>query len=402
MRLFDTRALWIATVLLAAAGGATAQSVTSIRGLGYPIAQSDARAESLDGIGVAVKGLAVPFTNPASVARTTRRGVVVSAVATEWDSSLGDATGSSGATRFPMIRVIFPLRRVVLTGGYGAFLDQAWSVEREGSHTLSTGSVTFRDQFTSVGGVGQARLGAALPLGDRWAVGVSIGAYTGRQDLGLTRRYDTTSIGMLQAYSETRAVQYSGTVAQVGVQWDAGDVLRVGGSVTWSGTLTADSTAGEVTPRESDLPRQVAAGASAYLAPSLLASVSGRWSGWGGTDASGGLMETEGTVSSRDTWELGAGLELDDPERRTLYSFPLRAGFQYRQLPFSFVGDNAPTEWLASVGTGLRMGADFNTPVARIDLTVQRGARTASGSGSTPDLEESMWRFVLGISIFGT
>ena len=404
MRLFDTRALWIATALFAVAGGAAAQSVTSISGLGYPIAQSDARAESLDGIGVAVKGLAVPFTNPASVARATRRGVVVSAVATEWDSSLGDLSGSSGATRFPLIRVIFPMRGVVLTGGYGAFLDQAWSVEREGTHTLSTGPVTFRDQFTSVGGVGQARLGAAIPLGDRWAVGVSIGMYTGRQDLGLTRRYDndSASIGTLQAYSETRAVQYSGTVAQVGVQWDPAEVVRVGGSVTWSGTLTADSTVGQVTTREYDLPLQVAAGASAYLAPSLLASVSGRWSGWGGTDPSGGLMETRGTVSSRDTWELGAGLELDDPERRTLYSFPLRAGFQYRQLPFTFVGDNAPTEWLASVGAGLRMGADFNTPVARIDLTVQRGARTASGSGSTPDLEETLWRFVLGVSIFGT
>ena len=401
MKLLDARVLWIATALLTAAGGAAAQSVTSIRGLGYPIAQSDGRAEALDGIGVAVKGLAVPFTNPASVARTTRRGVVVSAVATEWDSSLGSVSGSSGATRFPLIRMVFPLRRVVLTAGYGAFLDQGWSVEREGTHPLSTGPVTFRDQYTSVGGVGQARLGAAIPLG-RWAVGVSLGRYTGRQDLGLTRRYDSTAVGTLQAYSETRAVQYSGMVAQVGVQWDPGDVLRLGGSVTWSGTLTADSTAGEVTTREYDLPLQVAAGASAYLAPSLLASVSGRWSGWSTTDPSGGLMETREAASSRDTWELGAGLELDDPERRALYNFPIRAGFQYRQLPFSFVGDNAPTEWLASLGAGLRMGADFDTPVARIDLTVQRGARTASGSGTIPDLEETLWRFVLGISIFGT
>lgn len=399
---FYARTLLSATILLGLAGGLPGQSVTSIRGLGYPIVPVDARAEALGGIAVGVQGLTVPFTNPASVAGVTRRGVVVSAVSTDQNASLGEASGQVGASRFPLIRVVIPAGGVVISAGYGAFLDQAWAVQRSGTQTLSTGEVSYEDQFSSVGGVGQAQLAAAVPVGRGLAVGLSIGALTGRQDLGISRRYDSTAVGTLQSFTETRSVQYRGATAQLGFQWDVSSEIRVGGSLTWSGTLTADSVAGRVTTREYELPLQVAAGASAYLAPGLLASVAGRWGGWSVTDASDGLMETAGPVASRDTWEVGGGFELDNPDRRSRYSFPLRLGFQYRQLPFAFVDDNAPSEWLASAGAGLRLGADFDTPVARLDLTVQRGARTAAGTAATPDLEETMWRLVIGVAIFGT
>ncbi len=399
---FETRMLLLVTILVGLAGGLQAQSVTSIRGLGYPIVPVDARAEALGGIGVGVQGLTVPFTNPASVAGVTRRGVVISSVATDQQASLGEASSEVNGSRFPLIRVVIPAGGVVVSAGYGAFLDQAWSVERTGTQTLGTSDVTYRDGFSSVGGVGQAQLAAAVPVGWGLSVGLSIGALTGRQDLGISRRYDSTAVGNLQPFTETRSVQYSGTTGQVGFQWDVTDEVRVGGSFTWSGTLRADSADGRAVTREYDLPLQAAGGLSAYLAPGLLATAAGRWSGWSVTEASGGLLETVGTVASRDTWEVGGGLELDNPERRERYNFPLRVGFQYRQLPFAFVGDNAPSEWLASAGFGLRVGADFNTPMARIDVTVQRGARTAAGDATLPELEETLWRLVLGVAIFGT
>lgn len=391
----------LVALLMVCAADAAAQSITSIRGLGYPIVATDARSEALGGLGIGVMGLAVPFTNPASAADVRQRGVMVSAAATERTSTIGNASASTGTTRFPLMRILFPVGDLVLTGGYGTYLDQSWSVVRTGSQSLSTGPVDYRDVLTSVGGIGQARLAAALPLGDQFAVGVSLGRYTGGQEVQIRRRFDSTAIGSLQPYAENRGVQYGGTTAQVGFRWDAGEVLRVGGSLTWSGTLSADSAQGQVSSREYDLPFEVAGGASAYLAPGLLAAVSGRWSGWSVTDASGGLVESGEGVSSRDTWEVGGGLELDDPGRRETRSFPLRLGFQYRQLPFTFASDS-PTEWLASLGLGMRFGSDFNTPLARIDLTVQRGARTAAGNDATPALDETLWRFVLGISIFGT
>lgn len=391
----------LALLLVLLAGGASGQSLTSVRGLGYPILPADARSEALGGLGIGLIGLAVPMTNPASAAGVDRRGVVVSGSATERRSALGDVSASTGATRFPLMQVLFPVGRVVLTGGYGTFLDQSWSVVQEGSAPVGTGSIGYRDVVESLGGVGQARIGAAVPLGDRFALGLSVGGYTGSQSVTIRRLFDTTAVGLIEPYSETRGARYSGVTTQVGFRWDPLSVLRVGGSVTWSGTLHADSTDGPLPSREYDLPLQIAGGASAYLAPGLLAAVSGRWSGWSVTDPSGGLADPTAEVSSRDTWELGAGLELDNPERRAIRSYPLRVGFQYRQLPFTFVSDH-PREWLASLGVGMRLGTNVNTPLARVDLTIQRGARTASGGDGIPALDESVWRFVLGVSIFGT
>lgn len=389
------------TLVLAMTTSTAAQSVTSLRGLGYPMMATDSRSEALGGLGIGLIGLAVPFTNPASAAGVGRRGVVIAATATERTSALGTVSATSGATRFPLMRILVPLGNAVLTAGYGSYLDQSWAVVRDGSQPLGTGTVTYTDYLSSMGGVGQAQLGAALPLGERFAVGLTLGRYMGRQELVLRRRFDSTSVGTLRSYQETRSVQYGGASARLGVRWDLGSAARVGASVTWSGSLSADSMAGAVTSQEYDLPLQVAAGASAYLSPGILAAVSGRWSGWSATDAGSGLVDTGEPVSSRDTWELGAGVEFDNPQRRESSSFPLRLGFQYRQLPFTFVSDQ-PTEWFVSAGAGVRIGSDFDTPLARLDVTILRGARSAAGGGGVPALEETLWRFALGLSIFGT
>lgn len=401
MRVLNARTVLAVILVTGSAGGLAGQSLTAARGLGYPILPTDARSEALGGLGIGLMGLAAPFTNPATSAGVDRRGVVVTAAATNRRTALGDISGRTGATRFPLIRILFPVGGVVLSGGYGTFLDQSWSVIREGSESTGGGSFAYRDVVESRGGIGQAYLGAALPIGDRFALGVALGRYTGSQDVSISRVFDTTSIGLLEPYSETRTFRYGGPTAQFGFRWDAMDVVRVGGSVTWSGTLTADSLAGPVPSRDFELPIQVAGGASAYLAPGLLGAVSGRWSGWSVTDPTGGLADPDADITSRDTWELGGGLELDNPERRAIRTFPLRLGFQYRQLPFTFASDS-PTEWLASLGLGMRMGTNVETPLARVDLTIQRGGRTASGSATIPALDEVVWRFALSVSLFGT
>jgi hypothetical protein len=145
----------------------------------------------------------------------------------------------------------------------------------------------------------------------------------------------------------------------------------------------------------------VAGGASGFLVPGLLAAVSGRWSGWSGTDAGAiGLPGMEPGASSRDTWEVGGGLEWTAVRPAAPRHFPVRVGVQYRQLPFPFA-DEAPSELFWGAGAGLRVGADPANPLALVDLGVQRGVRTASGGSAMDDLTERMWRIALSISLFG-
>lgn len=389
-------------VLVLAAAGAQSQSITSIRGLGYPLLPSDARTEILGGLGIGLKGLAVPLTNPAAPASVARRGVVVSASALEQDAALGDQQDSFGSTRFPLIRVLFPAGPVVVTAGYGGYLDQSWGVTRTGQVTEGSTQVGYSDIVASTGGIGQVQLGVAVPLGSRFALGGAIGAYTGSQRIDFRRQFDTTSVGNLQSFGESWKWQYSAPMAQVGMRWDPVDVLRVGASVTWAGTLSADSAAGPAANTDYSLPLQVAGGASAYLAPGLLAAVSGRWSDWSSVGRVASPAPVAGVdVAGNDTWELGGGLEWSDPSERATRAFPVRVGFQYRQLPFSF-GGGRPTEWFAGGGLGMRLGVDPENPLTRIDLSVQRGERTAPAETGVGDLTETAWRFSLTLSIFGT
>ena len=390
------------TALALTASSAAAQSLTGIRGLGYPIQPTDARTEVLGGLGLGLKGVVAPLTNPAAPAGIARRGVMVAVQATERDVRLGDASDASGATRFPLIQVIYPVGRVVLSVGYGAYLDQAWGVIRSGETVVDDTPLTYTDRIESTGGIGQLQAGVAVPIGQRLAIGAAVGAHTGSQRVELFRLFDTTSVAALDPYSDAFEWEYSGLMAQVGAQLDFGDLARLGASVTWAGSMDADSVAGRVVGRSFDLPLQVAGGASAFLSPGLLAAASVRWSGWSVTEVpENALPLVTGGSAGRDTWEVGGGIEWDASSDASLRSFPLRVGFQYRQLPFALV-DEAPNEWLAGAGLGMRLGSDPANPLGLLDLTVQRGARTAPGDATIGDLDERVWRFTLSLSLFGT
>ncbi|HUG39869.1 MAG TPA: hypothetical protein VMM12_05265 [Longimicrobiales bacterium] len=386
------------------AAGAAAQSLTSVRGLGYPLLPVDARSEIMGGLGIGLQGFGIPMTDPAAPAGVIRRGFVLAVENTSRQMDLGETGDVSSATRFPLLRMIFPLRQVVLTVGYGAFLDQSWGVSTSGSLPLgSGGAVSYSDLVESTGGVGQFQVGAALPLGEDFAVGATVGGLIGNQRVRLVRRFDTTAVAGFEPFDEAYGWRYSGLTASAGANARVGRVAQLGASVTWSGTVTADSVEGRAVGREFEAPLQVAGGASAYLGPRLLAAVSTRWSGWSAASpegAAGGVVGVGDVIDARDTWEVGAGLELDSPESRRTRTFPVRVGFQYRQLPFTFLEDQ-PTEWLVGAGVGMRMGTSPENPIALVDLAVQRGARSAAGTAALGDFRESVWRVALTLSLFG-
>lgn len=390
---------------MAAAGPLAAQSITSVRGLGYPLLPVDARSQVLGGFGIGLQGFSTPLTNPAGAARVVRRGFVLALENSSREISLGPSSEGTSATRFPLLQMIFPVSRVVLTLGYGGFLDQSWGVESSGAIVLGTGgTLPFQDAIESTGGLGQFQFGAALPLGDDIAIGASVGAVTGNQRIQLVRQYDTTSVAGFESFVEAYGWRYSGVTAAFGVDAEVGRLARLGAMVRWSGDVTADSTEGPAVGRSFDLPLEVAAGGSVYLGPRLLFAASGRWSGWGDAapaGGGGGVAAIGEVLGARDTWEFGAGLELDDVASRDARTFPVRIGIQYRQLPFTFVADQ-PTELFYGAGIGMRMGTDPQNPVALVDLGVQRGTRTATGDAVIGDLSESVWRIALTLSLFGS
>ena len=112
-----------ATVLVASALPAQlqAQSLFATRGLGVPITASDARAAALGGIGVGLSGFNFTMENPADVAGLLRRGATATLQPTWNNMELDGQSDRVGGSRFPLIRVFYPLNpRLAASLGYGA------------------------------------------------------------------------------------------------------------------------------------------------------------------------------------------------------------------------------------------------------------------------------------------
>lgn len=375
----------------------TAQSLFASQGLGLPVNATDARVRILGGLGIGLLGSDISLVNPANPAGTLRKGISAVMVTTPLTMSLGDRRAFATSTRFPLIRAVLPIgTRWVATVAYGSYLDQAWSVRADRMEAIGADTVPVRDVVSSSGGVGQYRLGLAYSLGSRLALGISAGGYSGQQQILLSRQFtDTTTLTEVESFQSRLSRSYSGPLVSAGVRWDPASFARLGVSVTLPGNLKMKSEQGQLENRTVPLPVQVASGASAYLSPDLLLAASARWSGWGKANAALSTgAEPAGVPAARDTWEIGGGLEYASTARQSR-SVPLRVGFRYAQLPFSFDGQ-LPNEWAVGGGFGLRVGPQVD-PQALIDLGVERGARGSTANGN---LQEMFWQISLSVSLF--
>jgi hypothetical protein len=202
-------------------------------------------------------------------------------------------------------------------------------------------------------------------------------------------------------FQESHRWAYNGLLGAVGVRIDPTPATRVAASLTWSDRLGADPQELPLLERTYAMPLRLSAGASALVAPRLLATLSAQYTAWDDSEdfASPGAPAGTG-VLGRPVWEVGGGVEWEQLRKGTRI-FPLRLGFRYGQLPFHLSGDEPANEWAVATGIGLRLASDDFGPLAVADLSIERGRR-AGWQGSVPDgLTENFWRFGASIALFG-
>jgi hypothetical protein len=394
------RFIVVLALLFIAPAAAHAQSLFGTRGLGVPSDGYDARARALAINGVGLLGLSTSLVNPAEPAGTLRRGVTAAFQPSFGSVEFEGEDDDISATRFPLIRILYPTRLGVFSLGYSGVLDQSWAVIADGQEILGSDTVATRDAVVTVGGIGQLRLGFARRVTDRLAVGVAVGIYTGNIDRGITRVYPDSTLGFREFETHSRW-DYSGPLAAVGMRFDAGADLRFGASLTWSGTLKAKPQEGSETEYQYDMPLRFAVGASGRVARNLIAAVSGSWTSWTSDD-----YRTPGNntaTAAEQQMEIGGGFEYQELRRGTRV-FPLRLGVRTSKLPFHLVDEEAPGEWAITGGIGFRLVEDDFGPLAVADVGVERIQReglAGSGQVSHGALKESFWRFTVSLSLFG-
>ena len=392
------RAFMMLTLLACSPLAASAQSLFSTRGLGVPAEGYDARARALGVNGVGLTGLSTSTVNPAEQAGFLRRGVTAAFQPWSGSTEFQGEDDNVGGTRFPIMAIFYPTRMGVFTLSYTGLLEQSYAVIADGEEILGTDTVQTADLVEADGGIGQLRLSFARQLSAKFALGVSVGIFTGNIDRGISRTYPDSAIG-LRPFETHNRWSYSGPQASIGALWDPVPDMRIGASVTWSGTLKASPEEGSTTEYEYQMPLRFAAGASGRVGRNLMATVSGSWASWSSDDyRTPGVLEP---TTAETEMEIGGGIEYTDL-RRGNRVFPIRLGARTSKLPFHLPGEEAPSEWAITGGLGLRLVEDDFGPLAVADVGVERGTREGFASSTASDgLNESFWRFTVSLSLFG-
>jgi hypothetical protein len=377
--------------VLASPGGAASQSLLGAGGLGVPVTPVDARGQALGNPGIGLSGAAILPTDPAAAADLVIPSVTFTLRHSWVDLESEEALPTASGSRFPLVGVSYPVGQLgTATLTFASALDQRWDVELE--RTVDLGSETARvtDSFVSDGGLSSIRLGFARRIAPSLAVGVSAGRYVGDLSRAFTRRFDSLSVeSSVPAFSVGGRWRFSAPVLTGGAQLDVGDFLRVAASLTWSGSLDAepsDDTEGRA--ETFDLPMEYRVGATAVLAPELRATAGLAWADW--SDAGGGDLAGGGGTATLD---MGVGLEWGSG---SLFGrgAPLRVGWRRSEFPFRFE-DETPVETAWTGGFGLRLVQASGFDLARMDLAVERGDRSAG------TLSETFWRTTLSLRIAG-
>jgi hypothetical protein len=301
----------------------------------------------------------------------------------------GDERENLSATRFPLIGIAYPMGvRTMATLTFGSFLDQRWAAESQKVLDLAGEDVLVTDRFSSDGGVSALRVGVARAVTDRVGAALTVGVYTGELNRTFTHQFDSLSVGADVSDFVTRGRwQLRGPTVTAGGVLDPIELGRVAGSVTWSGDLRAepqDDTEGGTL--DFSLPLEYRVGASGALTPRLSLTAGVTYADWSDTG-----KDVAQDVEARASWSIGGGMEWQGPAwigRR----FPVRAGYRHRSLPFRF-GDDEPSESIVAMGLALNFSQVEDIPLARIDIAVEKGDRSAGA------LNESFWRTTVSLRL---
>jgi hypothetical protein len=365
---------------------AAAQSLFSGGGLGMTAEPLEARSRALGGVQVGLPGWQISMVDPAGAAGL----VLPSITATLQPSSIqpeGELSG--GGSRFPLVGVSYPFGRHVVSLQFGSFLDQQWEVRAERSIELGAGSANVLDLLTSDGGIGQVRVGWAAPVTPSLFLGANVGSYVGSVERRFSREVSQPGQQVqLEPFIASNRWRASGPVATAGVIWNPSTLFRLSGAVEWSGDLSMDPQSGDGSERNYPMAMSLRGGGTFMLAPGLLLTLGVTAADWSET---GAALE-DGGVRDR-AWTYGGGVEWTRASLRGR-PMPIRVGYGSRQFPFHFDGE-AVDESSFSAGFGLNL-ADIETiPTARIDVSVERGSRTAAS------LSEEFWRGAISIRLAG-
>jgi hypothetical protein len=269
-------------------------------------------------------------------------------------------------SRFPYMAFGGPVRNTGLAFGisYATYTNRDFTIATQDTVDLRDVLVPVFDTLSSRGGLSDLRFAAAYRVRPRSVVGGSFHVITGSNRFESHRTFaDSQYLPVLQS-SE---LSYAGVGASLGAIQQLGSGLWVAAIARSDGKAIVDRDSARVS--DVDLPYSLGLGIRWKAGNQLDLAGHGIFRTWSGANSD--LLASGGTGAD-NTFEVVFGGEfISDPRRPTRR--PIRFGARYLTLPFPVQPGQQPTEFAASIGSGVRFAQDR----AGIDLAVEYLRRSA-------------------------
>ena len=383
---------------LLAPGAAAAQGSLSGQGFGYPTGQLSARA--LGAGGAQAEFDAQSAVNPQGVGGWGGAGLFV-----QYEPEFRSVSGPGGqdrttTSRFPLIAGALPVRERFAVGiSVSTLLDRTFETRATRADTIGVDPVAVpvvvSERDRSEGAINDIRFAASFAPSPKLRAGLGLHAFTGENRRTLLNSFapaeGAADTAEIGSVQQQRVLSYTGNAISAGFEWRPGRALALAASGRVGNDLT--TRVGDTTVSKARIPSRVGAGLrfDGISGASIAARVD--WQGW---SAMSGLAEG---VPVRDALEVGVGADVVGPRLGT-NAVTIRAGARRRDLPFGGRRVNGAggtetfdvREVAFSGGLGFLLAANRAT----LDVGVQRAARTASGAD---DLDESAWTMSVGLRV---
>lgn len=388
-----SRVLWALSALLCAAPVAAQESIFALQFLGVSEESGDARARGMGLLGVALDDDYTAITlNPASFGDLTRMTVSALGLAGSRTAKSGGVEDSQGLARFPHQRVALPISgKVVLSAGFLGLRNF------QGDYQLPARSISgfdYTQDFTRRGTLYTVPVGIARGFGPHVRLGATLDFLLGTVDESWTQRGDS-----LVAIRTRRRDRFHGQTVTLGIVVSPVRVFTVAASLTPGRDVTRSARTtiedarltNDVTPvRDATLessvhmPLSFRGGAALRLGRQWQLGSDFLYRDWASYDGRLYGAESIGTEH-----RVAGGVEFA-PQKRGFGSWAYRAGVSRTTWP-QRVGGQRLRETTLHLGAGIPLRDGFG----RLDFGFEYGRTGTLGRNG---LEESSWRFLLGVS----
>jgi hypothetical protein len=375
--------LVLALLLVGSVGSLHAQATVTSAGLGYLVPPVDARAAGLGSVGVGLLGGTFSLRNPADLSEHLHPGINISAAPEGLTVKEIEGANTTGRQRMSVIRAVVPFGEWAVALGFGAELDQDWSVTIADTAYLQIGTYPFEEVREQDGGISAIDLSFSRSFGPL-SLGLAVETLTGSVTRQFRRQFDfpvEDDAPIIQNVFNRETTSYRGWRFKAGVNYRLSNRFLISGSYGISTQLTADAADPGIPNRSFDMPGILELGASARLSPKFLLTAGGGWSGWSTLNG-----QVEDVIAYDVLW-AGGGVEYVGIELLGL-NWPLRLGGRWAQMPFSPQTALQSTE--VSVAGGLGLVAKEG--VAELSATFEIGKR---GNLDQGQIEESFRRLTV-------